>query len=413
MMLNLERMIAGRYLRSKRREGFVSVIAGFSFLGILLGVAVLIVVMSVMNGFRHDLMGRILGINGHMSVYSYYTLKDYDKLSGSLSTVDGVVFSTPVIEGQVMVSVKGQTKGVMVRAQTSNSIQKQPLLSDKLSVPNWDTFEQGQGVIVGKSLAKRYRLRIGDKITLISPKFGKTAFGLVPRLKTYVMAGTFDVGMYEYDNNFVYMNLQQGQRFFQKKQSVDYIQIITQHADDLDSVIAKFNPLLPQGAVIRTWQETNGTLFNALNVERNVMMLILALIIVVAAFNVISGQIMLVNDKSRSIAILRTVGASRFSIMMVFIMTGSFVGILGTTFGAVLGLVFADNIQTIREFLETLSGNELFSAEIYFLSHLPSRIETNQIAFIVGFSLLLSILASVYPAYKASKTDPAEVLRHE
>lgn len=401
-------------MRSKRREGFVSVIAGFSFLGILLGVAVLIVVMSVMNGFRHDLMSRILGINGHMAVYSFFRpLENYDTLAQSMAHVENVVFTAPVVEGQVMLSVNGRANGAMVRGQRADSIQQQPLLSDNLQVPDWSVFTQGQGVILGQSLAQKNGLRIGDKVTLISPKFGNSAFGAVPRLKTYTVAGTFDVGMYEYDNNFVYMDLTQGQIFFQKKQTVDYIQIITKDADNLQSILTQVRPLLPSDAVVRTWQETNGALFNALNVERNVMMLILALIVVVAAFNVISGQIMLVNDKSRSIAILRTVGASRFSIMAVFLMTGSFVGVMGTTFGAMLGLVFADNIQFIREFLESISGADLFSAEIYFLSNLPSRIEPMQVVVIVAFALVLSILASVYPAYKASKTDPAEVLRHE
>lgn len=411
-MYSLERMIAGRYLRSKRRDGFVSVIAGFSFLGIMLGVAVLIVVMSVMNGFRHDLMHRILGVNGHMGVYGYVQpLTDYDGVAHRIAQTNGVTFATPVVEGQVMLSVRNRATGVMVRSQSVNSIQTQPLLSDNLNVPDWSVFRDGQGVIVGDGLLKRYGLRIGDRVTLISPKFGKTAFGAVPRLKAYSVAGTFNVGMYEYDNNFVYMDFAQGQVFFKKQNTADYVQIITDNADNLTPIINAI--AIPQGAVIRTWQERNGALFNALAVERNVMMLILALIIVVAAFNVISGQIMLVNDKSRSIAILRTVGASRGSIMAVFLMTGSFVGVVGTAFGAVLGLAFAHNIQTIREFLEGLSGSELFSAEIYFLSKLPSRIEPSQVVGIVGFAMVISILASVYPAFRASKTDPAEVLRHE
>ena len=413
-MFSLERLIAGRYLRAKRKEGFISVITGFSFLGIMLGVAVLIVVMSVMNGFRHDLMGRILGVNGHFAVSSYGTaLDNYDDLSKKISDAPNVIFSTPVVEGQVMLTRNGRAQGVMVRAQNSDKLKTQPLLGENLRVQDWDSFNSGRGIILGERLAMNLGIFPGDKVTMVSPKMGNTAFGVVPRLKNYVLAGTFNVGMYEYDNSFVYMNLSQGQKFFQKGNDISYIQVITNDADNVNAVISGIRPLIPEYARIRTWQDTNGALFNALNVERNVMMLILTLIVIVAAFNVISGQIMLVNDKHRSIAILRTVGASRRTVMGIFMMTGSTVGIVGTTLGGILGVVLATNIQSVREFLESISGGELFAAEVYFLSQLPSRINWSEVGFIIVFSLIISILASIYPAYKASKTDPAEVLRYD
>ena len=413
-MFPLERMIAGRYLRAKRKEGFISVVSGFSFLGIMLGVAVLIVVMSVMNGFRDDLMGRILGVNGHFTVSHYsQPLSDYDAISQKIAGAENVIFVAPIVEGQVMLARHGRAQGVMVRAQTIDTLKTQPLLGEKLKLYDADAFQSGRGIVVGERLARTLALRAGDKVTMVSPKMANTAFGVVPRLKNYVIAGTFDVGMYEFDSSFVYMDLAQGQKFFQKKDDIHYIQVITNNADDVNQIASNIRPIIPQQATIRTWQDSNGALANALEVERNVMMLILTLIVVVAAFNVVSGQIMLVNDKHRSIAILRTVGASRGTIMGIFLMTGSAVGIVGTFFGGILGITLAKNIQPVREFLENLSGGELFAAEIYFLSKLPSRIDFAEVTFIIITALIISILASVYPAYKASKTDPAEVLRHD
>ena len=413
-MFPLERMIAGRYLRAKRKEGFISVVSAFSFLGIMLGVAVLIVVMSVMNGFRDDLMGRILGINGHFAVSSYAEpLTEYNAITEKIATAEDVVFVAPVVEGQVMLARQGRAQGVMVRAQTLDKLQSQPLLSEKLKLSDVAAFQSGRGIVVGERLAQTLGLRVGDKVTMVSPKMGNTVFGVVPRLKNYIIAGTFNVGMYEYDSSFVYMSLSQGQKFFQKKNTINYIQVITKDADQVYQTINTIRPLIPETASVRTWQDSNGALANALDVERNVMMLILTLIVVVAAFNVVSGQIMLVNDKNRSIAILRTVGASRGTVMGIFLMTGSVVGIVGTFFGGILGITLANNIQSVREFLENISGGELFAAEIYFLSKLPSRIDFSEVAFIIITALIISILASIYPAYKASKTDPAEVLRHD
>ncbi|WP_417793260.1 lipoprotein-releasing ABC transporter permease subunit [Terasakiella pusilla] len=407
-------MMAARYLRARRREGFVSVIAWFSLLGIALGVATLIIVMSVMNGFREELLSRILGINGHINVYGQQReITDYPTLAEQLAKIDGVKTVTPMIEGQVMATGNGASSGAMVRGLSPEDFQKRTLLNDSIQAGSFKLFEQGEGIIIGSRLANKLGLWVGDKITLISPKGNVTAFGTVPRMRAYTIAATFDVGMYEYDSSFVFMPLTAAQNYF-RVNGINYLEVMTPSAEEADEVTANIQYTMGRyGLNPVDWKRTNASFFNALQVERNVMFMILTLIIIVAAFNIISGLIMLVKDKGKDIAILRTMGASRGSIMRIFFISGASVGVFGTFGGFILGLAFAENIETIRRWIEKLSGNDLFAAEIYFLSKLPAIVDYGEVGLVVGMGLGLSFLATLYPSWRAARLDPVEALRYE
>lgn len=414
MFQAFEWMMAARYLRARRREGFVSVIAWFSLLGIALGVATLIIVMSVMNGFREELLSRILGINGHINVYSQTRdIRDFEPIAQKLAKVEGVVDVTPMIEGQVMATGKGTSSGAMVRGLTAHDFKQRTLLHDSIKAGSLKLFEEGEGIVIGARLAQKLGVWVGDKITLISPKGNVTAFGTVPRMRAYTVAATFDVGMYEYDSSFVFMPLSAAQSYFRIK-GVNYLEVMTPSADSADDVTYNIMRDLGQyGLNPIDWKRTNASFFNALQVERNVMFMILTLIIIVAAFNIISGLIMLVKDKGKDIAILRTMGASRGSIMRIFFISGASVGVFGTFGGFLLGLAFAENIETIRRWIEALSGNDLFAAEIYFLSKLPAIVDYSEVGLVVGMGIGLSFLATLYPSWRAARLDPVEALRYE
>ncbi len=414
MMSMFEFSVALRYLRAKRQEGFISVIAWFSLLGIGLGVATLIIVMAVMNGFRHELLSRILGLNGHVTVTSYdKNFTDYDHVTNRLMDIPGIVSVMPMIEGQVMASANGVAGGAVVRGITLKSFKARETLGNSIIRGDVQGFDSSNGVMVGARMARRLGLNIGDSITLIAPKGQITAFGTVPRMKGYNIKAIFEVGMYEYDNSFIYMPLSQAQIYFNKPNSVSAIEVMLSNADDAMQMKKPIYQSLGSNYWIRDWQMVNSSFFTALQVERNVMFLILTMIIIVAAFNIISSQIMLVNDKSRGIAILRSMGASRNSILRIFFMTGSSVGVIGTLFGSILGISFATNIETIRRWIESLSNTELFQAEIYFLSKLPARIDQGEVITVISMALALSFVASLYPAWRAARLDPVEVLRYE
>ncbi|MEO3430051.1 lipoprotein-releasing ABC transporter permease subunit [Pelagibius sp. CAU 1746] len=409
-----ERMVAGRYLRARREEGFVSVIAVFSFLGIMLGVAVLIIVMAVMNGFRQELLSRILGVNGHLTVFSNGpAIQDFEDLDRRLMAVDGVVSVTPQVQGQVMVTVEGSATGALVRGMSPEDVAARPILADNIAAGSLDDYGKDDGILIGQRLAQSLGVWVGDRITLVSPSGNTTVIGTVPRLKSYRIAALFDVGMYEYDNGFIYMPLEAAQLFYRLPKAVNAIEVFV---DDPDHTRATLNAMQAAlGPNYRTvdWQRSNAAFFGAIQTERNVMFLILSLIIVVAAFNVLSGQTMLVKDKGRDIAILRTMGATRGMVMRIFFLSGASIGVVGTAFGFVLGFLFADNIQTIREFLQNLTGIGLFPAEIYFLSRLPAVVDVGEVVLIVGLALALSFLAPLYPAWRAARLDPVEALRYE
>lgn len=414
MFSAFERLVAGRYLRSRRQEGFISVIAWFSLIGIMLGVATLIIVMSVMNGFREELFARILGLGGHMSVMSVErNFTDYDPIANKVRAVEGVVSVTPLVEGQVMATANGVASGALVRGVRAVDFAARPILANAIVEGDLKDYAAGKGVMLGSRLAARMGLRVGGKITLISPKGNVSSFGTVPRMKAYPVAAVFQIGMFEYDNSYIYMPLSQAQVFFKKKNAISVLEILTEDADAIAVMRKRLFDALGADVHVLDWQQVNSSFFTALQVERNVMFLILTLIIIVAAFNIISSQIMLVNDKGRGIAILRTMGATRGMILRIFFMTGASVGVIGTALGGVLGISFALNIESIRQWVESLTKTDLFAAEIYFLSKLPAVIDPGEVITVILMALVLSFLASIIPARRAARLDPVEVLRYE
>ncbi len=409
-----ERLVARRYLKAKRREGFISVITGFAFTGIALGVATLIIVMSVMNGFRQELLSRILGINGHIGIMSPsgFPFNNYPQAVKDISEFDHVKVVIPMVENQLLVSAGKAAEGAMVRGIAKDDLLKKDVLRNAVAGIDMSDF-RGDNVIVGYRLAQKMGVIPGDEMTLISPNGKVTAFGTVPRMKSYRVIGTFNVGMFEYDSNFILMPLASAQKYFGMKDGVSHIDVTLTDAKWLNPVRKAIEASIGGAGYVYDWQQSNSAFFNAIAVERNVMFLILTMIILVAAFNIITGLIMLVKDKGRDIAVLRTMGASKGMIMRIFFLDGAFIGVVGTALGLGLGLLFCHNIENIRQFLQTLTGRDLFSAEIYFLSQLPAKVDYLEVAVVVGISLLLSFLATIYPAYRAAKFDPVEALRYE
>ncbi|WP_431858825.1 lipoprotein-releasing ABC transporter permease subunit [Azospirillum sp.] len=409
-----ERMVAMRYLRARRQEGFISVIAWFSLLGIGLGVATLIIVMAVMNGFRAELLGRVLGLNGHLNIYSAAPgpLTDFDALADRVRQVPGVTNVTPTVEGQALVTVRGMASGAVVRGVRPEDFRVRPTLSKHILRGTADAFGE-DNVAIGIRMAQRLGLSVGDQITLIAPQGNATAFGTVPRMRGYNIGAIFDVGMFEYDNSFIFMPLEQAQLFFRTGDAVTSLEVFVADPVQIRAQRAALQPAVAGIGRVVDWQQSNASFFTALQVERNVMFLILSLIIMVAAFNIISSLIMLVKDKGRDIAILRTMGATRGMIMRIFFLSGASVGVMGTVGGLILGVVFCQNIESIRQFIQMLSGTELFSPEIYFLSQLPAKIDWGEVAQVTGMALGLSFAATVYPSWRAARLDPVEALRYE
>ena len=410
-----ERMMAVRYLRARRQEGFISVIAGFSLLGIALGVATLIIVMSVMNGFRAELLGRILGLNGHMTVSAFgAAMTDYAQLTERLRKVPGVVSAAPLIEGQVLATApNGGAGGALVRGMRPEDLKAKALIAGKIVRGTLDEFSGEDVAVIGVRMADRFRVSVGDSVTLISPQGNATAFGTVPRMRAYRIVAIFDVGMYEYDNTFVYLPLEAAQIFFRLGEGVSGIELMIDDPDRVRDVAFEVHKAIGAQYRVFHWQQANSSFFNALQVERNVMFLILTLIILVAAFNIISSLIMLVKDKSRDIAILRTMGATKSSVLRIFFLAGASVGVIGTVLGFVLGVLFTSNIESIRQWLQGLTGRTLFDPTIYFLSTMPSKVEPMEVVSVVLMALGLSFLATIYPSWRAARLDPVEALRYE
>ena len=415
MFSAFEWMMAMRYLRARRQEGFISVIAWFSLVGIALGVATLIIVMSVMNGFRQELLERILGINGHLSVYGPVVgqMTDYQPTIDKIESMNGVISVNALIEGQVMASAKGVAKGAIVRGIRAEDLEKRKIVADNIQQGALSNFKGEDVVLIGTRLAQNMGVRVGDSITLISPKGNVTAFGTVPRMRAFKIVGTFEIGMYEYDSGFVFMPLEAAQIYFRMPEAVSNLEVFVDNPQKADDIGMQVSRALGGQGSVHDWQRANASFFNAIQVERNVMFLILTLIILVAAFNIISSLIMLVKDKGRDIAILRTMGATRGMIMRIFLIAGASVGVIGTLMGFGLGLSFAANIETIRQWIEGLTGNDLFAAEIYFLSKLPAVVDPTEVTAIVLMGLGLSFLATIYPSWRAARIDPAEALRYE
>jgi lipoprotein-releasing system permease protein len=416
-----EWMIALRYLRAKRRESFISVIAIISLIGITLGVATLIIVMSVMNGFREDLLGRILGFTGHMKIEAIGgDLNNFDAIATRVRQVPGVTRVAPVVDGQVIVTANGVTRGAQVTGMRQADIAALGVLTSSLTRERADRFRavlakftDPDTVLVGTGLARRLGLFPGASITLTAPQGDVTPFGTTPRVKTYTVAGSFDAGMSEYNNNFVFMLLPESQLFFNENEAVSRLEINVTDADGVDNLYIPVQQAAGPNVRVSSWHDLNLALFDAVKIEHNVMFLILTLIVLVASLNVIAGLIMLVKDKSGDIAILRTMGASRGAMMRIFLIAGASIGIVGTMSGLIVGSLFAYFISDIERFVSWVFGMDVFSPEVYFLTHMPSKIEPFDLAAVTAISLLLSLLATLYPSWRAARLDPVEALRYE
>jgi len=409
-----EWIIAGRYLRPTRKEGFVSIISILSLLGIAVGVAALIIVMAVMNGFRHDLLERILGLRGHIMVQGVTgALPDFDAVATHVRTVPGVTRVAPIVEGQVMATSNGASTGVLIHGVRRSDLANVPVVANSLSPGALANYQGHESVVIGAGLAEKLRLAPCMQITLIAPRGNVTPFGVTPRIKTYTIAGTFRIGMSVYDSSYIFMPLDEAQLYFNMGATVSGVEVMITDPDKADDMARAIGTAAGPYARVVTWEDINSSFFDAIVVERNVMFLILTLIVAVAALNIISGLIMLVKDKSQDIAILRTMGATRGAMMRIFMIAGATIGVVGTTIGFIIGVAFCTNIESIRQGLSHLTGTTLFDPTIYFLERMPARMETDEVITVVVMALALSFLATLYPAWRAARLDPVEALRYE
>ena len=413
----LEKKVAYRYLWAKKR-GFGSVVSWVSLIGIMLGVATLIVVMSVMGGFHDVLLGRIIGMNGHVVVYHQDgTISDYDYLIDKMRQNKIVAANTvsivPIAEGQVMVTHGGKNSGAMIRGINMSDLISKTSDGARFYGKALDEIKDGE-LVIGSSLSRALNASLGTDVSLVSANAATpTPFGSMPRIVSYPVKTAFFMGMYEYDSGYVFMNLATAQKYLNIGKSVTHIDLFLKNADDTNTVRDALGRLLPDGFVVRDWRDLNRGFVGALQVESNVMFLILMLIIIVAAFNIVSSLVMLVKDKSKDIAVLRTFGVSRKSMMKIFVLSGTTIGVIGAGLGTILGTIVAIYIEPIRRFFQWLTGRDLFPAELYYLSELPSRVEFWTVFGIAMIAILLAFLATLYPAWKAANTEPVEVLRNE
>ncbi len=422
-----EWMIALRYLRARRKEGFISVISLFSFLGIMLGVATLIVVMAVLNGFRAELLDKILGFSGHATIYrqDLTPIPDFKDLQARLEKVDGVKRVISLVEGQAMASSLRSSTGVMVRGINEADIEKLSSLNNKDLItavkdpavpdekPSFAGFDKSEGIAVGERLAWKHQLGLGSTLTIISPNGPDTVMGTTPRIRDFIVVAIFKIGMAEYDENIIYMPLADAQEYFVSEEGVTDLEVMVDKPDGISDMIPALREAAGPGLWMQTWKDRNQAFFNALAVERNVMFLVLTMIILVAALNIISGLIMLVKDKGHDIAILRTMGATRGAVQRIFFITGAAIGVAGTLAGLILGTLICLNVESIRQAIQWLSGVDPFNAEIYYLAQLPADMDVTQTFWIVMMALVLSFIATLYPSWRAAKLDPVEALRYE
>lgn len=412
----VERMLARRYLRARR--GFISITTWFAITGITLGVATLILVTSLMNGVREEMTSQFIGLDGHITIYSQArAFSDYEPAVMAIQGMQGVARVTPKVVGQVMVTNQGMAIGAQAMAQPWEALSARPLITEHVTAGSLDGLRDEAGIVLGESLARNLRVEVGDSVTLISPQGRATIAGFIPRMKSYPVVATVKLGMHALDSGLVLMPFTEAQQYFMLANdaggAVSNLEVMVTDVNQASDVARRLREKLGAEARVYDWQQTNASVFNALKIQRNVMVIILALIILVAAFNIISSLVMLVKEKRRDIAVLRTMGASRGSVMRVFMAAGTWIGVVGTVVGVVLGLVLAANLERIHHFVEQLSGQEILVENIYFLSSLPTKTDPREVVVIVLLSLALSFLATIYPARRAASLDPAEALRYE
>lgn len=404
-----ERWVAFRYLRARRQEGFISVIAGFSFLGIVLGVATLIVTLAVFNGFSKDLLGRILSFQGHVVVHGMgQPFPDYQAHADRIVDMDGVIAVTPSLDRPALLSYRDHAAGIAVKGIRPEDIERRPIFADAIQEGEFPT---GEGVVIGRRMAEQGGIKLGDRVTILSPRTGEA--GTVPRSRTYPVTGIFELGVSQIDAGIVLMRMADAQALFEVGDRVTTLEVFL--ADPASPVPARnaVAARMPVNLAVLDWRQINGSFFGFIETQRNVVSLILGLIVLVAALNIISGMIMMVQDKGREIAILRTMGATRGMIMRIFFMSGASIGVIGTLAGVVLGVLLASNVEGLRQAVQALTGTDLFNADIYFLSELPSDIDPIQVVQVAAMAIGLSFLATLYPSWRAARLEPVEVLRHE
>ena len=410
-----ERMITKRYLLPGKGEGFIFLVAGISLFAVMLGVAALIVVMSVMNGFRAELFEKIVGLNGHAVVQGYGgRLPNWQEIVKQAQATPGVTAAVPLIEQPLMASYEGRVEGVLVRGMRRQDILSNPTLQGKVLAGSLAALQPGDGkVAIGARLAEALGATLGGSITIISPQGRTTPFGTVPRIVDYEVAAIFEVGVYDYDKAFVVMPIEDAQTLLFLGDAVGMVEIETEDAERVGEILAPLAAEVAGQAVVADWRRMNASLFEALAVERVAMFIVLSLIILVAVFNILSSLIMLVRAKTRDIAILRTMGATRSGLMKVFVTVGVTIGALGTVAGLVLGAIFLFFRQGVVNFIQVVTGQNLWDPSIRFLTELPSKTDPVEVVAVTIMALGLSFLATLYPAWKAASTDPVQVLRYE
>ena len=411
-----ERLVAARYLRSRKGERFVSIIAIFSLVGIALGVATLIVVTSVMSGFQSELMSRALGVNGHVSIEAYAgdKIEGYAALAERMRAVPGIVSVLPVLDGQALLTTdRGGAQGGLIRGVTQEDLRGLGAISGHIVAGSLDDFTGSDAIAVGAGIAATDRLSVGGRLTLISPQGAATAFGTVPRVRVFTVVAIFDAGLSDYNNNVVFLPLPMAQVFFQKPDAVTGFQVRVAQPERVEAVMPALAGILAgHSLMVRDWRHANDQIIGVLQVQKDTMFIVLGMIVLVAAFNVISSLIMLVKDKTADIAILRTMGASSGAILRIFLMCGGFVGVTGTAVGTAIGLVFCRNIVAVQHAVERITGGQVFDSSVFLLTALPSTIDWDDVLRVVALGLVLSLLATLYPSWKAARTDPVEALRH-